>query len=83
MKVSLEISLKKLKNLGQEIETGLFIPGKIEDGINIELDKAFHLEKLIIMDELISSDALNLTFYSLIISCNRYKSLMVYPLVRT
>ena len=58
-KESLELALKKLKDLRKEFETNLFIPGKIDEGMNIELDKAFHLKDFIIMGELIASDALS------------------------
>ena len=57
-KESLETALKKLKELRKEFETNLFVPGT-KDGMNIELDKAFHLKDFIVMGELIANDALN------------------------
>ncbi|MCQ2208753.1 MAG: fumarate reductase/succinate dehydrogenase flavoprotein subunit [Paludibacteraceae bacterium] len=58
-KESLETALKKLKELRQEFEKNLFVPGTVEEGMNIELDKAFHLRDFIIMGELIARDALS------------------------
>ncbi len=57
-KESLETALKKLKDLREEFENNLFVPGNIE-GMNIELDKAFRLRDFITMGELIAYDALN------------------------
>ncbi len=57
-KESLEEALKKLKELRHEFETNLFVPGT-QDGMNIELDKAFRLQDFITMGELIAYDALN------------------------
>jgi len=57
-KESLETALKKLKELRKEFETNLFVPGS-KEGMNIELDKAFHLRDFIVMGELIAFDALN------------------------
>jgi len=55
---SLETALKKLKELRKEFETNLFVPGN-QEGLNIELDKAFRLRDFITMGELIAYDALN------------------------
>ena len=57
-KESLEEALKKLKELRHEFETNLFVPGT-QEGMNIELDKAFRLRDFITMGELIAHDALN------------------------
>ena len=57
-KESLETALQKLKELRHEFETNLFIPGT-QEGMNIELDKAFRLRDFITMGELIAYDALN------------------------
>ena len=57
-KESLETALQKLKDLRKEFETNLFIPGT-QEGMNIELDKAFRLRDFITMGELIAYDALN------------------------
>ena len=57
-KESLEIALEKIKDLRKEFETNLFIPGD-QEGMNIELDKAFRLRDFITMGELIAYDALN------------------------
>ena len=57
-KESLETALQKLKALRKEFETNLFIPGT-QEGMNIELDKAFRLRDFITMGELIAYDALN------------------------
>ncbi len=56
-KEGLETALKKLKELRHEFETNLFIPGT-EEGMNVELDKAFRLQDFITMGELIAHDAL-------------------------
>lgn len=56
-KEGLETALKKLKELRHEFETNLFIPGS-EEGMNVELDKAFRLQDFITMGELIAHDAL-------------------------
>ena len=57
-KESLETALEKLKALRKEFETNLFIPST-QEGMNIELDKAFRLRDFITMGELIAYDALN------------------------
>ena len=57
-KESLETALTKLKELRHEFETNLFVPGT-QDGMNIELDKAFRLRDFITMGELIAHDALS------------------------
>ena len=57
-KESLETALKKLQELRNEFENNLFIPGT-QEGMNIELDKAFRLRDFITMGELIAYDALN------------------------
>ncbi|MCM1489377.1 MAG: fumarate reductase/succinate dehydrogenase flavoprotein subunit [Muribaculum sp.] len=54
----LKIALDKLKELRKTFETDLFVPGA-EEGMNIELDKAFRLNDFITMGELIAYDALN------------------------
>ncbi len=57
-KAGLEEGLKLLKELRQEFNTNLFIPGT-KEGLNIELDKAIHLRDFILMGELIANDALH------------------------
>ena len=57
-KAGLEKALVELKKIRKEFETNLFIPGT-QDGMNVELDKAFRLRDFIIMGELIAYDALN------------------------
>ncbi|MBQ9466576.1 MAG: fumarate reductase/succinate dehydrogenase flavoprotein subunit [Muribaculaceae bacterium] len=57
-KESLETALKKLRDLREEFENNLFVPGS-KEGMNIELDKAFRLRDFITMGELIAYDALN------------------------
>ncbi len=57
-KQSLETALEKIKALRKVFETDLFVPGT-QDGMNIELDKAFRLRDFITMGELIAYDALN------------------------
>ena len=57
-KESLETALGKLKELRKEFETNLFIPGT-QNGMNVELDKAFRLRDFITMGELIAYDAMN------------------------
>ncbi len=56
-KEGLETALKLLKDLRHEFETNLFIPGT-QEGMNVELDKAFRLQDFITMGELIAHDAL-------------------------
>ena len=57
-KESLETALEKIKELRKEFETNLFVPGT-QEGMNIELDKAFRLRDFITMGELIAYDTLN------------------------
>ena len=57
-KESLETALGKLKELRKEFETNLFIPGT-QNGMNVELDKAFRLRDFITMGELVAYDAMN------------------------
>ena len=57
-KEGLETALQKLKELRNEFETNLFIPGT-QEGMNNELDKAFRLRDFITMGELIAYDALS------------------------
>ena len=56
-KESLETALAKIKDIRKEFETNLFIPGT-QEGMNVELDKAFRLRDFITMGELIAHDAL-------------------------
>ncbi len=58
-KQSLETALAKIKDLRKEFDTNLFVPGVAGEGMNIELDKAFHLKDFITMGELIAYDALH------------------------
>lgn len=57
-KQSLETAIAKLKELRKVFDTDLFIPGS-QDGMNIELDKAFRLNDFITMGQLMAYDALN------------------------
>ncbi len=57
-KEGLETALSKLKDLRKEFDTNLFIPGT-QEGMNIELDKAFRLNDFITMGELVAYDALS------------------------
>ena len=57
-KEGLETAIKKLNELRKSFETDLKIPGT-QDGMNIELDKAFRLNDFITMGELIAYDALS------------------------
>lgn len=57
-KQSLETAIAKLKELRKVFDTNLFIPGS-QDGMNIELDKAFRLNDFITMGQLMAYDALN------------------------
>lgn len=54
----LQEGLKKIDALRKEFETNLFIPGSRE-GLNVELDKAIHLDDFITMGKLIAYDALS------------------------
>ena len=55
---SLQTALTKLKEIRKVFDTDLFIPGN-QEGMNIELDKAFRLNDFITMGELMAYDALN------------------------
>ena len=55
---SLKTALAEIKKLRKEFETDLFIPGT-QEGMNVELDKAFRLRDFLTMGELIAYDALN------------------------
>ena len=57
-KQSLETAIEKIKEIRKEFETNLFIPGT-QEGMNVELDKAFRLRDFITMGELMAYDALN------------------------
>ena len=57
-KESLTTAIAKLKELRNEFNTNLFVPGN-QEGMNIELDKAFRLRDFITMGELMAHDALN------------------------
>ena len=57
-KEGLEEGLKLMKNLREEFNKNLFIPGS-KEGLNVELDKAIHLRDFILMGELIAYDALH------------------------
>ena len=57
-KEGLETGIKKIDALRKEFDTNLFIPGTRE-GLNIELDKAIHLDDFITMGKLIAYDALS------------------------
>ncbi len=54
----LEHALEEFKRIRKEFNTDLFIPGD-QEGMNIELDKAFRLRDFITMGELVAYDALN------------------------
>ncbi|MCQ2268483.1 MAG: fumarate reductase/succinate dehydrogenase flavoprotein subunit [Bacteroidaceae bacterium] len=57
-KEGLETGIKKIDELRKEFDTNLFIPGSRE-GLNVELDKAIHLDDFITMGKLIAYDALS------------------------
>ena len=57
-KAGLEEGIKKIDALRKEFETNLFVPGTRE-GLNVELDKAVHLDDFITMGKLIAYDALS------------------------
>ena len=54
----LKTALAKLKEIRKVFDTDLFIPGS-EEGMNIEIDKAFRLNDFITMGELMAYDALS------------------------
>ena len=54
----LKTAIAKLKEIRKVFDTDLFIPGS-EEGMNIELDKAFRLNDFITMGELMAYDALS------------------------
>ena len=53
----LKSALKKLKEVREQFDTCVRIPGS-KEGLNVELDKAIHLRDFILMGELIAYDAL-------------------------
>ena len=57
-KEGLELAIKKLGELRKVFNTDLFVPGT-QEGMNVELDKAFRLNDFITMGELIAYDALS------------------------
>ena len=54
----LKEGIKRIDALRKEFESNLFIPGSRE-GLNVELDKAVHLDDFITMGKLIAYDALS------------------------
>lgn len=54
----LKTALEKLKEIRKVFNTDLFVPGT-EEGMNVELDKAFRLNDFITMGELMAYDALS------------------------
>ena len=54
----LKTGLEKLKEVRKVFETDLFIPGT-QNGVNVELEKAFRLNDFITMGELMAHDALS------------------------
>ena len=57
-KEGLEKAIKLLGELRDTFNKDLFVPGS-QDGMNVELDKAFRLRDFITMGELVAYDALN------------------------
>ena len=57
-KEGLETGLKKMDEVREKFEHDLFIPGS-KEGLNIELDKANHLNDFISMGKLIAYDAIS------------------------
>lgn len=57
-KEGLELAIKKLGELREVFNKDLFVPGS-QEGMNVELDKAFRLNDFITMGELIAYDALS------------------------
>ena len=54
----LKTGIKKIEELRKEFDTNLFIPGT-KEGLNVELDKAVHLDDFLTMGKLIAYDALS------------------------
>ena len=54
----LKTAIAKIKEIRKEFETNLFIPGT-KEGLNVELDKAMHLDDFITMGQLLAYDALS------------------------
>ena len=54
----LKTGIEKIDALRKEFETNLFIPGE-KEGLNVELDKAVHLDDFLTMGKLIAYDALS------------------------
>ena len=54
----LKEGIKKIEELRKEFDSNLFIPGG-RDGLNVELDKAVHLDDFLTMGKLIAYDALS------------------------
>ena len=54
----MDFDIAKMKEIRKEFETNLFIPGT-KEGLNVELDKAIHLDDFITMGQLLAYDALS------------------------
>ncbi len=54
----LKTAIAKIQEIRKEFETNLFIPGS-KEGLNVELDKAMHLDDFITMGQLLAYDALS------------------------
>ncbi|WP_185864924.1 fumarate reductase/succinate dehydrogenase flavoprotein subunit [Blattabacterium cuenoti] len=52
-------SIKRIQEIRYEFWNNVFIPGKIEDGLNSELEKAIRVSDFLELGELMAMDALN------------------------
>ncbi|WP_394798654.1 fumarate reductase/succinate dehydrogenase flavoprotein subunit [Blattabacterium cuenoti] len=57
--IGLSKAIKKIQELRDEFWKNVFVPGKIEDGFNSELEKAGRVSDFLELGELIAMDALN------------------------
>ncbi|WP_185868917.1 fumarate reductase/succinate dehydrogenase flavoprotein subunit [Blattabacterium cuenoti] len=57
--VGLSESIKKIQELRNEFWKNVFVPGKFEDGLNSELEKAVRVADFLELGELMAMDALN------------------------
>nr|QID52737.1 fumarate reductase flavoprotein subunit [Blattabacterium sp. (Amazonina sp.)] len=57
--VGLLKSIKEIQNLREEFWKSIFVPGRIEEGMNTELEKSMRISDFLELGELIAMDALN------------------------
>jgi succinate dehydrogenase or fumarate reductase, flavoprotein subunit, Bacillus subtilis subgroup len=57
--IGLHKAIKSIQELRNEFWKNVFVPGNIDDGLNLELEKALRLADFLELGELIAMDALN------------------------